>query len=731
MDQFETPVVSSEDADQNVTIRRRRMLTLDPLDENEDGQENTTTGIDVPENQDEPEEEWENLSVRSARSNTSKSSSSGSGSRASDCWTDNLNILEGNSAAAQRGLVGATGSSGNQADILVASKNRIFSGLPISGLITKLNKKQNGKGDNANIAAIVADLEKERPDIITAILDVTTTSGSQARDKLLTAFDMLFNLTKSHRIIVHAILCYIWTMHPKSKLKDELSSIAQDYVLASNPLEVKSLLDSCIRGHAMNFLMSSDIHDVDHLPGIARLTLSMTMTNHEFGLVVESWETFWHCLCNYICKQDFHKAKLAQLDELLKQNDLHLSGNATEEQILKHRYVNKTHTMQQLHTMLQQQHIKISSCALQQNQQDRIPDAYARICTLMVAIHAAHPAIYHRLTTLIDNRDLNIDVMTYEVFVRLVFDAETSRSSTSSIIAFTLSLFNKKPKPLKDGYVKDGTVKDVSGEPPRPVYLVQGTHTYECLVGFPVTATDEDRKRALDAGKCTNCFCLKFKKYPNHLVEKCPFTQRDPERNPWPATHIPVPTQDGRPLRPSDPETIKVFLAARKTLLAGSSPKVAKTTPNVPAEPPRLVTCQPMLIEELPSDDTEEITVPADSPMKGPVQQTAWAASARTRTAHHMMFPMLSTRSRSSSSSSGSEDEYPDIPDIPPSIDYRVAALNPPPTVEMFLATTLGHKVVTGVDTFAEITSLRASVLQALNPCPIIQPSPILVVIWR
>ena len=181
MDQYETPVVSSEDTDTNVTIRRRRMLTLDPLDENEDGQENTTTGTEVPENQDEPEENWDNISVRSALSNRSSKSSS-SGSRASECWANNPHIYEGNSAAAQRGLVGATGSSGNHADILVASKTRVFSGVPVSPLLTKLSKKQNGKGENSNIAAIVADLEKERPDIITAILDVTTTSGSQARD---------------------------------------------------------------------------------------------------------------------------------------------------------------------------------------------------------------------------------------------------------------------------------------------------------------------------------------------------------------------------------------------------------------------------------------------------------------------------------------------------------------------------------------------------------------------
>ena len=91
---------------------------------------------------------------------------------------NNLSIYEGNSAAAQRGLVGATGSSGNHADILVTSKTRMFSGVPVSKLLTYLHKKQYGNGDNSNIAAIVADLEKERPDIITAILDVTTASGS-------------------------------------------------------------------------------------------------------------------------------------------------------------------------------------------------------------------------------------------------------------------------------------------------------------------------------------------------------------------------------------------------------------------------------------------------------------------------------------------------------------------------------------------------------------------------
>ena len=112
------------------------------------------------------------------------------------------------------------------------------------------------------------------------------------------AIDLPFGLTISHRLIVYAIMCYIWTMHPKSKLKAELSSIAQDYLLASNQAEVQLLLDACIRGHSMNFTIGSTISGVDQLPGIARLTLTMSMTNHEFDEVVQSWSAYWHCLCN-------------------------------------------------------------------------------------------------------------------------------------------------------------------------------------------------------------------------------------------------------------------------------------------------------------------------------------------------------------------------------------------------------------------------------------------------
>jgi hypothetical protein len=193
-------------------------------------------------------------------------------------------------------------------------------------------------------------------------------------------------------------------------------------------------------------------------------------------------------------------------------------------------------------------------------------------------------------------------------------------------------------------------------------------------------------------------------------------------------------------LRPSDPETIKNFLAARKTFLAGLHPKAGKTAPSVPVEPSRSAstrhaTLQPMQIEELPTsdDDDDDIKTPDEPPAKGPIKLTAWAASASPKrtVAHMMMFPMISNQS-SSGESTESEEEFPDISDISPAVPYCLEGSDPPvtesllrPTVEMFLAHILGQPVITGVDTFAEITCIRTSVLQTLHPCPPMQPSPV------
>jgi len=168
MNEFETPV-SSKDPNRNVTQRQRRatLFTNDLQEEIPEG----------PEEVEHDDGQWERLS---AKSHNSKSSSSGS--EPNDCWFTNPHLCDGNSAAAQRKLAIVAHSSGNISDILKASKTRMFVGVPIEKNLTKLHRKLNGKGDNTNIAAIVVDLEKERSDILSAILDVPSSSGPQGHE---------------------------------------------------------------------------------------------------------------------------------------------------------------------------------------------------------------------------------------------------------------------------------------------------------------------------------------------------------------------------------------------------------------------------------------------------------------------------------------------------------------------------------------------------------------------
>jgi hypothetical protein len=104
-----------------------------------------------------------------------------------------------------------------------------------------------------------------------------------------------------------------------------MTSIAHDYALAADDNQVAMLLDACSKGHAMNFSIPKYLEDVTQLPGVIRLTLLPTMTNLEFEYVTDQWQGY--CLCNFICKQDLSKEKISQLDELIKQNDLHHSGS--------------------------------------------------------------------------------------------------------------------------------------------------------------------------------------------------------------------------------------------------------------------------------------------------------------------------------------------------------------------------------------------------------------------
>ena len=438
----------------------------------------------------------------------------------------------------------------------------------------------------------------------------------------------------------------------------------------------------------------------------------------------------WHCLCNFICKQDFSKEKIGQLDELIKKNDLHHSGNASEDQIRAHPYVNTTHSMQYLHTLMQQAHTKITACALRENRKERIPSSLERIQSFSVAIYAGHPDIWARIITLMDNKDLRIEKMTYEEFLRLALLAETRNSATDSVVAFTLALF-KKDKPTPAPKPKSNKVgAEAPQEPRRVVYIKVGKHTFEGLTGHGVIATDSERKAATAAGKCSNCLGIKTAKFPNHTANQCPFTK--PDCSPWDANHTPITMTDGKTLRESDPELIKTFLADRKSFLANR--KVPAKPPTIPSEPLRNVTFQPIQIEEIndqdaedPEDDDESaISVPSEPSAKGSLRAPTWHASpGKNLRTHFMMFHSGAQTKPEDSDASEESEDFLDLSEIPPLGDFSVVPSIAQPTVEVFLATILGTQVRTGVDTFAEVTAIGLSVWHKLSPRPEIQPSQI------
>ena len=73
--------------------------------------------------------------------------------------------------------------------ILQSLKAALFNGIPVVKNLTSYWRAKNGKTECSNIAAVVAELEKERPMIFSSVLEVANFTGHHAREKLNTAFD--------------------------------------------------------------------------------------------------------------------------------------------------------------------------------------------------------------------------------------------------------------------------------------------------------------------------------------------------------------------------------------------------------------------------------------------------------------------------------------------------------------------------------------------------------------
>ena len=95
-----------------------------------------------------------------------------------------------------------------------------------------------------------------------------------------------------------------------------------------------------------------------------------------------------------------------------------------------------------------------------------------------------------------DDKDLRIDKMTYDEYLRLVLLAETRNSATSSMVAFTLSLFKKLEKPAHETKTKPGKVgADEPKEPRRVVYIKNGkAHRLSYYVRYQLLVKLETRQ---------------------------------------------------------------------------------------------------------------------------------------------------------------------------------------------------------------------------------------------
>ena len=581
----------------------------------------------------------DNRSVLSVQTDSSYSSNSSKSGR----FIDNRGLLDDDPQLAMQDMLQMSGG-GSASHTLGSLPHHVYSQVPILPELTNLHLPTTGRRVKESIAEVAADLNK---DLVQAILEVTYAQGLNARDKLFTASNLFTNLTKTHRSLRYAIICYIWTHHEKSKVKTTVASIIQDYALASSDTEIKALLEACSNGHTCNFMLSSSLITVDQLPGVQRLKINISMSTQEFEYATSQWLILWQCMCNFICQHDFSKPKISLLDEWLMQFDISKGGRASQTEIENHPFCTKDVTVQVNHSKMHKALLQIEAAAHQDQQISRVPTNDALKKNLGLLVHTAHKSTWARLLHLIDAHDLNVDTMLYRDFTTWVFRASCQMSARSKVLAYVLSFTavpvsappENQPRPLT--HTPDATPSDKQGTAEKPIYIQQGPYRFEGLVGPGVMATASDRKKADDTGGCSNCLLFKYRKYGQHTTLTCPYTT--PNCVPWPISHIPLTVVNGiqeYQYRASDPTAVQKFIDDRKILLS----KAGTCTPSQAVPPIRNVIFQPVQIEEINDQDTEDtdesaISTPSEPPAKGTLRAPTWHNSpGKNLRTHFMMF---------------------------------------------------------------------------------------------
>ena len=453
-------------------------------------------------------------------------------------------------------------------------------------------KKNNRMAES--ISAATSYLSKTRPDIITAITGITHTTGTAANEQLLLASNLFFAHGKTHRVLMHAVMIYLWTHHEQSHIRAQAESIIFDYVLAQTPSEVTALISACSEGCTSNLTFSpSSVKSVGDLPGIRRLTLKPSMDHHSLKSSVDNWHDLFKAFTKFLCKEDFSTPRISDLDNLLFQFDLGKGGTASPEDILATPFCQPGFTIQKCHSELHKAFHKIAIAAHHAHQPSRTPDDDMQKKNLSLIVRYAHPRVWERFLTLLDTNTIPIDSMPYNDFAQWIFKAERPPSARSAIIAFVNSIStNSPPSPTlptdKDTDKDKDKDKDKSHHWPEPVYMEQGSGSfkfmYEGLTGPGVFASPTIRNKAHYEGNCSSCLNYKNKKYPQHTDNSCPFTM--PDCVPRTYDHTPViPVHGTRYKRESALTRIQQFLDERRTSLKqGSTPQITVQPMQVKTE---------------------------------------------------------------------------------------------------------------------------------------------------
>ena len=142
--------------------------------------------------------------------------------------------------------------------------------LPLKTYAKQLEKWNKG---NSTISALAESYADKRPNVMEQIIEATEHTGLKARELIAKAKQMIaHHESDTTEIVILYFMIYIWATHPKSKKRDIILCVLQDYAFAHDDAEVQNLLHASTQGQCLNLHHATTINaDVRSFPGCKRL----------------------------------------------------------------------------------------------------------------------------------------------------------------------------------------------------------------------------------------------------------------------------------------------------------------------------------------------------------------------------------------------------------------------------------------------------------------------------